>query len=167
MRDAEIWNIIPGYPDYKCSTHGRIMSKAKHKIWTLLKLNSIGSHGYYVVHLRRGNSFTVHSLVALTFLGPSMGRHINHKSGIKTDNRLTNLEYVTQNENNQHALRNGLINNKGGNHGLARVSDLQALIIREAVKCGYRQCNISRYFKIPAQTINGIIKGRTYKYLPL
>jgi hypothetical protein len=145
---------------------GILMSKVKHKVWKIMSIKSVGSHGYHSTILS-GKSYTVHSLVALTFLGPSNGRHINHKNGIKTDNRIENLEYVTQSQNNKHAILNGLINNKGECHGRARVSNIQALVIREAIRIGHRQSNVARYFKIPRQTVNGIIKGRAFKYLPI
>lgn len=163
----EEWRIIPGYPDYKCSDKGRVMSKAKYKKWTMMTLASVGSHGYYGLTLKGGFRTTVHAMIALSFLGPSNGMHINHRNGVKTDNRIENLEYVSQCDNNQHAVRFGLINNKGENHGMSRLSNIQVTVIREAVKSGHRQSNVSRYFKIPVQTINGIIKGRSYKYLPL
>lgn len=51
----------------------------------------------------------VHILVIKTFLGARpTGYQINHKNGIKTDNRIENLEYVTPRENILHAWTNGL-----------------------------------------------------------
>lgn len=52
---------------------------------------------------------SVHRLVAEAFLGPRPSEiQVNHRNGIKTDNRLENLEYVTQSENHRHAFRTGL-----------------------------------------------------------
>lgn len=167
MDQNEIWKEVPGFPDYKCSSIGRILSKARGKEWKLLKLCVVASNGYYMVGLGRNNRFTVHSLIALTFFGPSNGLHVNHKNGVKTDNSVQNLEYVTLRENNAHALLHGLINNRGGNHGMARFTDIQAVIVREAVKNGHSQTKVAMYFKSPVQTINGIVRGRSFKHLPI
>ncbi len=68
--------------------------------------------GYEQVRLRSGGKsmvYAVHRLVAICFIGPRPeGCGVNHKNGIKTDNRLDNLEYLTVAENTQHAIRTGL-----------------------------------------------------------
>lgn len=51
----------------------------------------------------------VHRLVAECYIGPRRDRTVNHKNGIKTDNRVENLEYVSAGENTTHAFRNGLV----------------------------------------------------------
>ena len=54
-------------------------------------------------------SISVHKIIANTFLDKVEGKtKVNHKNGIKTDNRLENLEYVTTLENNLHAIEIGL-----------------------------------------------------------
>lgn len=51
----------------------------------------------------------VHRIVALAFLRKENGKDfVNHKNGIKTDNRVENLEWVTKSENTLHSYRNGL-----------------------------------------------------------
>lgn len=51
----------------------------------------------------------VHRLIAATFLGPrSEGMQVNHKDGDKTNNAVSNLEYVTCSENHLHAFRSGI-----------------------------------------------------------
>lgn len=44
----------------------------------------------------------VHRLVAAAFLGDITGFEINHKNGIKDDNRVENLEIVTGSQNQKH-----------------------------------------------------------------
>lgn len=51
-------------------------------------------------------SFTVHRLVALVFIGPRPdGHEINHLDGNPSNNALSNLEYVTPIANRHHAFR--------------------------------------------------------------
>jgi hypothetical protein len=51
----------------------------------------------------------VHRIVAAAFIGPCPdGLEINHKNGIKLDNRAENLEYTTRSANMKHAYDSGL-----------------------------------------------------------
>ena len=53
----------------------------------------------------------VHRLVLLAFIGehPEGKNIVNHKDGDKTNNSLENLEWVTSQENTQHAVDTGLL----------------------------------------------------------
>lgn len=67
--------------------------------------------GYIVVQLRVCNkncNRLAHVLVALAFLGDRKGLEVNHIDGVKSNNHISNLEYVTRSQNVRHALDNGL-----------------------------------------------------------
>lgn len=50
----------------------------------------------------------VHKIIALAFINNGYYKVINHKNGIKNDNRVCNLEFTTHSENEKHAFRIGL-----------------------------------------------------------
>jgi len=73
----------------------------------------INNNGYWEVRLSKdGKSTTtfIHILIAKAFIpNPLNKSEVNHINGIKTDNRLENLEWVTHSENMKHAYKLGLI----------------------------------------------------------
>lgn len=63
------------------------------------------ARGYVTYYLDDGPR-SAHSLVMEAFIGKRpAGREVNHRNGVKGDNRLTNLEYLTHRRNIRHALR--------------------------------------------------------------
>jgi hypothetical protein len=99
---VEKWKTIPRLPKYEASSRGRIRSARK-----VLKL-CLNTSGYLCLRIG-GRYYTAHSLIARAFLGPRPPKkQINHKDGVKTNNRPRNLEYVTLGENIRHARALGL-----------------------------------------------------------
>lgn len=97
---------IPSFPGYGVSRDGRVWTckNARHGFLPYWKPLSPGLNGYgylVVAIMQKGKRVTckVHKLVALTFLGDPTGLDVNHVNGVRTDNRLSNLEYVTRSYN--------------------------------------------------------------------
>lgn len=102
-----MWKDIKGYEGYyQVSDEGQIQRILKDGRTKTVKNRPNGK--YYTVCLsKKGEKFTyaVHRLVAETFLGlPEERMEVNHKDGNKKNNRLENLEWVTQTENRIHAM---------------------------------------------------------------
>lgn len=105
----EIWKEIANYDGkYEVSNNGNVRNSKTKK---LLK-PSDNSFGYYKVCLSKNGKITthrVHRLVAETFLNnPDELPQVNHINGIKTDNRVENLEWVSIKDNIIHSFANGL-----------------------------------------------------------
>jgi len=109
----KIWKDIEGYPKYQISNLGRVKSlkMSEEKIMCLYNTRD----GYHMAGLFNNpklKSIKVHRLVAETFIpNPLNKRTVNHINGIKTDNRVTNLEWNTHKENMKHAYNNNIRNN--------------------------------------------------------
>jgi hypothetical protein len=103
---------------YEVSNTGLVRSKAKN---LTLGQNFVGrgykaKKSYLAVTLYadgRSRKHYVHALVAMAFLTPNAAKQtINHKNGIKSDNRVDNLEWMTMSENIRHAFLTGLVPGK-------------------------------------------------------
>lgn len=163
----EVWKEVLKSDDgthYYVSDKGNVKTR-KEKVLTPL----INNNGYPMINLVKNGKhqrFSVHRLVAKAFLGepedPSLV--VNHKDGDKTNNNIENLEYVTSSENTLHAYHNNLCKT-GENHGMAKFSNRDTLMIRILCVLGYKFKDIKEEFPyISDSQLRGIIANtrRTY-----
>lgn len=102
--EGELWAPVEGYGGrYIVSSHGRVQSRRG-----FLK-PGIVTDGYLAVRLSlygHCKTLTLHRLVAKAFIPNAEGKaQVNHKDGVKTNNHVDNLEWVTPGENHLHAYR--------------------------------------------------------------
>jgi hypothetical protein len=109
----EIWKKIPNLQHYEASNYGRIRSVDhyyKKRFYKGRVLKETFDNWGYLRITANNKTLKSHRLVAYTFLpNPQNLPDINHKNGIKTDNRPINLEWCTQRWNNEHAIKIGLV----------------------------------------------------------
>jgi len=145
--------LIKNYPKYQICSNGDILSLVRKE----KKMKPVISHkGYYRVMLynesKKRTHYSVHRLVALAFLpNPEKKPEVNHKNGIKTDNRAENLEWVTSSENVQHFYKLGGKNPNLGkfgkdNHGSKKIEqfkDGKLIKTWHGIREASRGCDIS------------------------
>ena len=160
----EIWKDVPGHEGlYQVSNLGRVKSLRFGKERILKPTPD--KDGYYQVDLWKGGegkTNKIHRLVMLAFFGES-DLEVNHINGIKTDNRLENLEYCTPSENIQHALDIGLMA-IGENHPNSKLT--RACV--ERIKYGHQgmtQQAISEIYGIARSLVSVIRSGKKWKHI--
>ena len=164
----EQWKPAFGFEGiYECSTNGRVRSARN--ITSSKKGRVLKPHTgtkYAQVQLRKNGVYHhtyIHRLVMATFVGPS-SLTVNHKNGVKTDNRIENLEYATNQENLLHATR-VLGKRRGTLHWKARLNDTDIRDIRRRLFSGETHQSIADAYSVCRVNITCIAIGRTWKHV--
>lgn len=178
MTHNEIWKPVKGYEGlYEVSNLGRIYSLISNKILS----PSLDTYGYPILSLCKDGikkTKTVHKLVIKSFvLNPENKSQVNHKNGIKTDNRVENLEWCTMSENIRHAYDTGLQkglsgedNPSWGKHGSQngnhKLTEEEVLKIRELYSTGlYTQKLLGEMFNTAQLNISFIVRRKTWRHI--
>lgn len=159
---VEEWRDMVGHEDlYKISNLGQIYSKLVDRIVK----SSYDYAGYKIrTHKSGGKCFVtkVHRAVALAFLpNPENKPYVNHENGVKDDNRLCNLSWVTASENQKHSAA---MNPKrsGAGHFFAKMTWDDVEYIRLSPD-NLSQSQLARKFKVSQPRISEVISGNSYR----
>ena len=173
------WKRIPNYSLYEASTDGEV----KTFNWKGSGRESImkphrDNGGYLRTMLKRDDgkihTIKVHRIIAYTFISnPENKETINHINGIKTDNRVINLEWSTRSENCKHAFDTDLNSNSGENNPFASLTNDQVIEIRKNYQYGRKSRHdggltkqqIADKYNTTFATIKQIVQGKSWKHL--
>lgn len=165
----EEWHPIPAVADpaidigkfYEVSSLGNVRS-----IEGKQRTPSMNDRGYLVVTLSAfgwNKAFRVHRLVAAAFISNPLGKpEINHLSGDKTDNRVTNLEWATSEENIEHAVAMGLVPS-GAGHASSILTPAAVRDIREQRAAGVKRKVLAEQYGVSIDTIKAVLTRRIWK----
>ncbi len=162
----ENWREIKGFDGfYFISDLGNI--KSLYRGEKLIKPRD-SKRGYTTVILAGKKTLYVHRLVASHFICDiDDKREVNHKNGIKNDNKLSNLEIVTKGENLKHAYKIGLRkarDTRGEKHQFSKLKECDVLEIRKLFNSKNRR-KLSVMFNVSYETIYDVAKRKTWKHI--
>jgi DNA-binding transcriptional regulator YiaG len=170
--NTEIWKPAVGLEQfYEASNLGNIRRLRGKR--TLSRGHLIGipnNIGYLRVclHVEGGKQIngSVHRIIAKTFVpNPENKPEVNHKNGVKADNRAKNLEWATRSENETHAYENGMAK-AGSGHGNSKVTELQVVEIRSLRESGVKLRELSRLFDLSESTLSTICRRQGWRRVP-
>jgi hypothetical protein len=166
----EVWKKHPIYQQYEVSTYGNIRHMVNKKN---RKFQLRGPNGYYIFLINvngKNKNMACHIMVLETFVCLRPKGHVsNHIDGKKTNNHLSNLEWVTPSRNVKHAYEIGLSSvsptayKKGENHVLSKLKACDVTQIRTLLKEGVSCAELGRRFGVNHRTISEIKCGNNWK----
>ncbi len=158
-KDGKVWS----HPQRRSSKYGKFLSLF------------IGKKGYHVVGLCRNKKrfkYYVHRLVAQAYIdNPRNFPYINHKNGIKIDNRVENLEWCTHKENIAHAWATGLCEKsryqkaRGAKSGRSKLNNGEVKEMRRLRESGASCIEIGNTFGVHRDTILCIVRRKTWAHI--
>ena len=164
-----IWKDVEGFEGiYKISNEGVVVGTPRRgaKGGPIKRFET--TNGYEHYHLYKDGKLTqmyVHRMLAIHLIpNPENKPCVNHIDGNRMNNSLDNLEWVTYAENNEHAVRTGLVTNVGENHTKAKLTDQEVREIRDLNRYKiYKHREIGEIYGVPRGTITSIVLYRTRK----
>ena len=175
----EIWRDIKGYEGfYQVSNRGRVRSVdrvvenrgfPRNQRGKTIKLRST-PFGYLDVGLHKEGKYKrcrVHRLVAEAFIdNPENKPEVNHDDGDKTNNHVRNLYWATRKENMDHAVATGLLNVKGENNYINKLTQEEVKnIISTLQNTNQSIISIAKDYNINRQSIYNINTGISWSWL--
>lgn len=161
----EIWKPVTGYEGlYEVSNLGRVKSLRNN----IIMKDFLSNKGYKLIKLSKEKArkaYSIHRLLAQAFISNKENKkYINHLNGIRNDNNINNLEWVTGRENNLHTSRI-MKRNTGETHGSAKLKKKDILEIRIMLRNNIPHSIITEEYGIVSSTISYINQRKTWRHV--
>jgi len=158
----EEWREIVGFENYEVSNYGNV--KRNNKLRSIKPKKT----GYVRIDLYNKGFFKyffIHRLVAEAFLDNLENKpQVNHINGIKNDNRVENLEWVTASENIVHAINNNLIIPPvGEKQGVSKLTVEDVLNIRKDTTT--KKYILAEKYNVSRGLISDILNFKRWKHV--
>ena len=169
----EVWKPIKNYENYyEVSNFGNIKSLERnrwngfgnYKTKEFIMKTSKDKKGYLIGNFRvdkKSKGFKVHRIVASEFIDNALKKpEVNHINGIKSDNRVENLEWCTHKENMHHSI---FILKNNTKHSNLTKKDIVAIRRLARVR---NQKEIAKAYGISQSTVSRIYLKKSWKHIP-
>lgn len=162
---------IPEYPGYWVTSHGDVYSAMRGQL--VLRKAFPEGLGYMAIKMwNNGKKLgkKVHRLVLSAFVGPCPnGMECDHIDGNPSNNDISNLQWITHQENHDRSIRmNGSRAQAGELNGAAVLTERDVAEIRQLYwECGVKQRPLARAWKVCQYTIGAAVSGKTWKHMPI
>lgn len=161
------WYAHPTYPQYSATKCGKILGKSGAFVNPVLCKET----GYLRITLKDQDNRSVpklaHRFIYEAVMGCSIpaGLTIDHLNGDKTDNKISNLEAVSQGENNARAREMGLNTNFGAGHYATNLTEQDVICIRRRILEGETVVSIHKDYtdKVKIDALYSIKQNRNWK----
>lgn len=181
--DIEEWRDVVGAEDrYQVSNFGKVKSKSyvKHgrnihgpfsfTTKSAAMSTPLNAYGYPAINLRLSNGedrpVAVHRLVAEAFIpNPNALPQVNHKDSDRANNCVSNLEWVSAQDNVKHGFESGFHTTAGEDHPRSVLNDEVVRRIRSMKAEGWRVTDIARSLNLKYHTVHKVAKGLNWSHV--
>lgn len=137
--------------------------------WTYVWYETGRGYNYTLVHMGKDHKKRIlqHRAVAGTFIQNEFNKpQINHIDGDKKNNHISNLEWCTAKENNDHSWKTGLSRcHSGEERGLTKLTREQVVFILENYRAYSRTCGtlaLARQLNVKSNLVVDLVTGKTW-----